>query len=216
MSIKICPSLLSANICNLEKDLKILEEKEIEVLHIDIMDGNFVPNIAFGIYQVEGLRKLNKMEFDSHLMVENADLFVEPLVKAGTNGITVHLESSKHLYKTLKNIKSFGIKAGVALNPSTPVSSLEHVLPMLDRVLIMSVEPGFGGQEFIPFSLDKIRALDKIKKEKGYDFTIQVDGGINADNIKDVIDAGIDEIVIGSSLFKGCIEENIDKFRANL
>lgn len=216
MSIKICPSLLSANICNLEKDLKVLEEKEIEVLHIDIMDGNFVPNIAFGIYQVEGLRKLNKMEFDSHLMVENADLFVEPLVKAGTNGITVHLESSKHLYKTLKNIKSFGIKAGVALNPSTPVSSLEHVLPMLDRVLIMSVEPGFGGQEFIPFSLDKIRALDKIKKEKGYDFTIQVDGGINADNIKDVIDAGIDEIVIGSSLFKGCIEENIDKFRANL
>lgn len=216
MSIKICPSLLSANICNLEKDLKILEEKEIEVLHIDIMDGNFVPNIAFGIYQVEGLRKLNKMEFDSHLMVENADLFVEPLVKAGTNGITVHLESSKHLYRTLKNIKSFGIKAGVALNPSTPVSSLEHVLPMLDRVLIMSVEPGFGGQEFIPFSLDKIRALDKIKKEKGYDFTIQVDGGINADNIKDVIDAGIDEIVIGSSLFKGCIEENIDKFRANL
>lgn len=216
MSIKICPSLLSANICNLEKYLKILEEKEIEVLHIDIMDGNFVPNIAFGIYQVEGLRKLNKMEFDSHLMVENADLFVEPLVKAGTNGITVHLESSKHLYRTLKNIKSFGIKAGVALNPSTPVSSLEHVLPMLDRVLIMSVEPGFGGQEFIPFSLDKIRALDKIKKEKGYDFAIQVDGGINADNIKDVIDAGIDEIVIGSSLFKGCIEENIDKFRANL
>lgn len=216
MSIKICPSLLSANICNLEKDLKILEEKDIEVLHIDIMDGNFVPNIAFGIYQVEGIRKLNKMEFDSHLMVENADLFVEPLVRAGTNGITVHLESSKHLYRTLKNIKSFGIKAGVALNPSTPISSLEHVLPMLDRVLIMSVEPGFGGQKFIPFSLDKIRALDKIKKEKGYDFAIQVDGGINADNIKDVVNAGIDEIVIGSSLFKGCIEENIDKFRANL
>lgn len=216
MSIKICPSLLSANICNLEKDLKILEEKDIEVLHIDIMDGNFVPNIAFGIYQVEGIRKLNKMEFDSHLMVENADLFIEPLVRAGTNGITVHLESSKHLYRTLKNIKSFGIKAGVALNPSTPISSLEHVLPMLDRVLIMSVEPGFGGQKFIPFSLDKIRALDKIKKEKGYDFAIQVDGGINADNIKDVVNAGIDEIVIGSSLFKGCIEENIDKFRANL
>lgn len=216
MSIKICPSLLSANICNLEKDLKILEEKDIEVLHIDIMDGNFVPNIAFGIYQVEGLRKLNKMEFDSHLMVENADLFVEPLVKAGANGITVHLESSKHLYRTLKNIKSFGIKAGVALNPSTPISSLENVLPMIDRVLIMSVEPGFGGQKFIPFSLDKIRALDKLKKEKGYDFAIQVDGGINVDNIKDVVNAGIDEIVIGSSLFKGCIEENIDKFRANL
>ena len=216
MSIKICPSLLSANICNLEKDLKILEEKDIEVLHIDIMDGNFVPNIAFGIYQVGDLRKLNKMEFDSHLMVENADLFVESLVEAGTNGITVHLESSKHLYRTLKNIKSFGIKAGVALNPSTPVSSLKHVLPMLDRVLIMSVEPGFGGQEFISFSLDKIRVLDKIKKEKGYDFAIQVDGGINADNIKDVVDAGVDEIVIGSSLFKGCIEENIDKFRANV
>lgn len=216
MSIKICPSLLSADICNLEKDLKILEDNNIEVLHVDIMDGNFVPNIAFGIYQVEGLRKLNEMEFDVHLMVENPDLFVEPLVEAGADSLTVHFEASKHLYKTIRYIKSFGIKAGVALNPSTPISLLEHILPMLNRVLIMSVEPGFGGQEFIPFSLDKIRALDKIKKENGYDFDIQVDGGINIKNINDVADAGVNEVVIGSSLFKGSIEENIKNFKRSL
>lgn len=216
MSMKICPSLLSANICNLEKDLRILENNNIEVLHIDIMDGNFVPNIAFGIYQVEGLRKLNEMEFDVHLMVENPDLFVEPLVEAGADSLTVHFEASKHLYKTIRYIKSFGIKAGVALNPSTPISLLEHILPMLNRVLIMSVEPGFGGQEFIPFSLDKIKALNKIKKENGYDFDIQVDGGINIKNINDVVNAGVNEVVIGSSLFKGSIEENIKNFKSSL
>lgn len=216
MSMKICPSLLSANICNLEKDLRILEDNNIEVLHIDIMDGNFVPNIAFGIYQVEGLRKLNEMEFDVHLMVENPDLFVEPLVEAGADSLTVHFEASKHLYKTIRYIKSFGIKAGVALNPSTPISLLEHILPMLNRVLIMSVEPGFGGQEFIPFSLDKIKALNKIKKENGYDFDIQVDGGINIKNINDVVNAGVNEVVIGSSLFKGSIEENIKNFKSSL
>ena len=216
MSMKICPSLLSANICNLEKDLRILEDNNIEVLHVDIMDGNFVPNIAFGIYQVEGLRKLNEMEFDVHLMVENPDLFVEPLVEAGADSLTVHFEASKHLYKTIRYIKSFGIKAGVALNPSTPISLLEHILPMLNRVLIMSVEPGFGGQEFIPFSLDKIKALNKIKKENGYDFDIQVDGGINIKNINDVVNAGVNEVVIGSSLFKGSIEENIKNFKSSL
>lgn len=216
MSIKICPSLLSADICNLERDLKVLEDNNIDILHVDIMDGNFVPNIAFGIYQVAGLRKLNEMEFDVHLMVQDPDLFVEPLVEAGADSLTVHLESCKHLYKTINYIKSYGIKAGVALNPSTPVALLEHVLPMLNRVLIMSVEPGFGGQEFIPFSLDKIKALDKIKKEKGYDFEIQVDGGININNIREVEEAGVDEVVIGSSLFKGSIEENIKRFNNSL
>ena len=216
MSIKICPSLLSADICNLERDLKILDNNNIEVLHIDLMDGNFVPNIAFGIYQVAGLRQLNEMEFDVHLMVENSDLFVEPLVEAGADSLTVHMEASKHLYKSISYIKSFGIKAGVALNPSTPVALLEHVLPMLNRVLIMSVEPGFGGQEFIPLVLDKIKALDKKKKEKGYDFQIQVDGGININNIREVEKSGVNEVVIGSSLFKGCIEENIKKFNDSL
>lgn len=211
MSIKICPSLLSANICNLEKDIKILDNKDIEVLHIDIMDGNFVPNITFGIYQVEGLRKITNAEFDAHLMVEDPDKFVEALVEAGVNGITVHVEACKHLYKTIRYIKSFGIKAGVALNPSTPVHLLEHVLPMLNRVLVMSVEPGFGGQEFIPFSIDKIAVLNNIKKEKNYDFDIQVDGGINDKNIKYVVDAGVNEVVIGSSIFNGNIESNIDK-----
>lgn len=211
MSIKICPSLLSANVCNLEKDINTLDSKNIEILHIDIMDGNFVPNITFGIYQVEALRKITNAEFDAHLMVEDPDKFVEALVEGGVNGITVHVETCKHLYKTIRYIKSFGIKAGVALNPSTPIHCLEHVLPMLNRVLIMSVEPGFGGQEFIPFSIDKINILNNIKKEKNYDFDIQVDGGINDHNIKAVVDAGVNEIVMGSSIFNGNIESNIDR-----
>lgn len=214
MSIKICPSLLSANVCNLEKDINTLDSKNIEILHIDIMDGNFVPNITFGIYQVEALRKITNAEFDAHLMVEDPDKFVEALVEAGVNGITVHVETCKHLYKTIRYIKSFGIKAGVALNPSTPIHCLEYVLPMLNRVLIMSVEPGFGGQEFIPFSIDKINILNNIKKEKNYDFDIQVDGGINDHNIKAVVDAGVNEIVMGSSIFNGNIESNIDRLRS--
>lgn len=215
MSIKICPSLLSANVCNLEKDIKTLDSKNIEILHIDIMDGNFVPNITFGIYQVEAIRKITDAEFDAHLMVEDPDKFVEALVEGGVNGITVHVETCKHLYKTIRYIKSFGIKAGVALNPSTPIHCLEHVLPMLNRVLIMSVEPGFGGQEFIPFSIDKIQILNRIKIEKNYDFDIQVDGGINNQNIKAVVDAGVNEVVIGSSIFNGDIESNIDGLRCS-
>ena len=215
MSIKICPSLLSANVCNLEKDIKTLDSKNIEILHIDIMDGNFVPNITFGIYQVEAIRKITDAEFDAHLMVEDPDKFVEALVEGGVNGITVHVETCKHLYKTIRYIKSFGIKAGVALNPSTPIHCLEHVLPMLNRVLIMSVEPGFGGQEFIPFSIDKIQILNRIKIEKNYDFDIQVDGGINNQNIKAVVDAGVNEFVIGSSIFNGDIESNIDGLRCS-
>lgn len=213
MKVTISPSLLSANIYNLEKDFEIFNEKGIEVIHIDLMDGHYVPNITFGIYQIEALRKLTKAEFDVHLMVTDPDMFIMPLFDAGVNAITVHAESSLHMYKTLVTIKELGMKTGVALNPATSLGTLEHVFHLLDRVLIMSVEPGFGGQIFLPNSLDKITKLNKIKQENNYDFTIQVDGGITVDNIEEVIKAGARDIVIGSSLFKGNLSDNIDKFR---
>ncbi len=213
MKVTISPSLLSANIYNLEKDFEIFNEKGIEVIHIDLMDGHYVPNITFGIYQIEALRKLTKAEFDVHLMVTDPDMFIMPLFDAGVNAITVHAESSLHMYKTLVTIKELGMKTGVALNPATSLGTLEHVFHLLDRVLIMSVEPGFGGQLFLHNSLDKITKLNKIKQENNYDFTIQVDGGITVDNIEEVIKAGARDIVIGSSLFKGNLSDNIDKFR---
>ena len=212
MKVTISPSLLSANIYNLEKDFEIFNEKGIEVIHIDLMDGHYVPNITFGIYQIEALRKLTKAEFDVHLMVTDPDMFIMPLFDAGVNAITVHAESSLHMYKTLVTIKELGMKTGVALNPATSLGALEHVFHLLDRVLIMSVEPGFGGQFFLHNSLDKIAKLNKIKQENNYDFTIQVDGGITADNIEEVIKVGARDIVIGSSLFKGDLSENINKF----
>ena len=212
MKVTISPSLLSANIYNLEKDFEIFNEKGVEVIHIDLMDGHYVPNITFGIYQIEALRKLTKAEFDVHLMVTDPDMFIMPLFDAGVNAITVHAESSLHMYKTLVTIKELGMKTGVALNPATSLGALEHVFHLLDRVLIMSVEPGFGGQFFLHNSLDKIAKLNKIKQENNYDFTIQVDGGITADNIEEVIKVGATDIVIGSSLFKGDLSENINKF----
>lgn len=212
MKVTISPSLLSANIYNLEKDFEIFNEKGVEVIHIDLMDGHYVPNITFGIYQIEALRKLTKAEFDVHLMVTDPDMFIMPLFDAGVNAITVHAESSLHMYKTLVTIKELGMKTGVALNPATSLGALEHVFHLLDRVLIMSVEPGFGGQFFLHNSLDKIAKLNKIKQENNYDFTIQVDGGITADNIEEVIKVGAKDIVIGSSLFKGDLSENINKF----
>lgn len=216
METIISPSLLSANVCNYSEDFKILNEKDIKVIHIDIMDGHYVPNISIGLGQVAALRKLTKAEFDVHLMVTDPDQFVETLVDAGVNSITIHSEIATHLYKSIHYLKSFGIKAGVALNPATPISCLEYVYPLLDRVLIMSVEPGFGGQGFIPFALDKIKQLNDVKTKNKYDFTIQVDGGINLDNIENVVKAGARDIVIGSSLFKEDLSNNIDLFNKKI
>ncbi|ABR32416.1 ribulose-phosphate 3-epimerase [Clostridium beijerinckii] len=216
METIISPSLLSANVCNYSDDFKVFNEKNIQVIHIDIMDGHYVPNISIGLDQVASLRKLTDAEFDVHLMVTNPDEFVEALVEAGANSITIHSEVATHLYKSIHYLKSFGIKAGVALNPATPISCLEHVYSLLDRVLVMSVEPGFGGQTFIPFSLEKIRKLNDIKSENNYGFTVQVDGGINLDNIEDVIKSGARDIVIGSSLFRENLSDNIDSFNQKI
>lgn len=212
MDIIISPSLLSANVCNYAEDFRVFNQKDIKSIHIDLMDGHYVPNISFGLDQIASLRKLTDAEFDVHLMVTDPDKFVETLVEAGANSITIHAEVATHLYKSIHYLKSFGIKAGVAINPATSLQCLEYVYPLLNRVLIMSVEPGFGGQAFVPFALEKIRQLNKIKEDGNYDFTIQVDGGINIDNIEDVIKCGARDIVIGSSLFKQDLSENIDLF----
>jgi ribulose-phosphate 3-epimerase len=216
MEVIISPSLLSANVCNYSEDFRIFNEKDIKVIHIDIMDGHYVPNISIGLGQLAALRKLTKAEFDVHLMVTNPDEYVEALVEAGANSITIHSEVATHLYKSIHYLKSFGIKAGVALNPATPINCLEYVYPLLDRVLIMSVEPGFGGQSFVPFALDKISQLNEIKAKNNYGFTIQVDGGINLYNVEDIIKAGARDIVIGSSLFNESLAKNIDLFNQKI
>ena len=204
MGIKISPSILGANFCNLEKDIHSLERHGIKSLHIDVMDGNFVPNIAFGPDQIKMLRGISKdLEFDVHMMVKNPDMFIEALVEAGADNITVHAETCPHLYKTIYTIKSFGIKAGVSLNPATSIEAIKHVKEMLNKVLVMTVEPGFGGQTFIPFMGHKIKELHELKMAKGLDFDIQVDGGININNISKVMELGANDIVIGSAMFEG-------------
>lgn len=213
MDIRISPSILGANYCNLEKDIKELEASGIKSIHIDVMDGNFVPNIAFGIDMIKAIRSITTMELDVHLMVDNPERFIDSLVEAGADSITVHAEACPHLYKTIYTIKSFGIKAGIALNPATPIEMIKHVTEMINMVLIMTVEPGFGGQKFIPFMMDKIFEVKRYKEINNLEYAIQVDGGINSDNFMDVIKAGANDIVIGSSIFnQNGIEQNVKYF----
>ncbi|CUH94586.1 hypothetical protein P22_0652 [Propionispora sp. 2/2-37] len=218
MSIKISPSILGANFCNLEQDIKVLEKNSVPVLHLDVMDGHFVPNITFGPDQIKMLRSVTSaMEFDAHLMVTDADALLSRLAEAKVDSVTVHAEACVHLYRTLDTIKKLGMKTGVALNPATPADTIKHVASMLDRVLIMTVEPGFGGQKFIPLMLDKISGLSRWKQEQGLTFDIQVDGGINLANIAEVVRQGASDIVIGSSIFSGgSIEKNVQAFYAAL
>lgn len=197
----IAPSLLSADFTNLAKEVKEIEKAGADWLHLDIMDGNFVPNISFGPMIVKALRGHTNLFFDVHLMIENPDLYLEEFKNAGADMITVHQESTKHLHRTVQRIKSLGLKAGVSLNPATSVLTLEHILPDIDMVLIMSVNPGFGGQSFIPESLEKIKKLKALAEEKNPNLQIQVDGGINKDNAGIVLEAGADILVAGSAVF---------------
>lgn len=211
---KIAPSLLSADFCNLERDIKMLENAGADVLHIDVMDGHFVPNITIGIPVVKAIKKYAKIPCDVHLMIEKPERYVEDFVKAGADYLTVHYEACTHLHRTLQHIRSLGCKSGVALNPHTPINVLEEILEEVDLVLIMSVNPGFGGQSFIPKSLEKIRKLKQTLIEKGLNnVEIEIDGGVKLSNIKEVANAGTDIIVSGSGIFNGTPEETIEKMK---
>ncbi|HBF3470437.1 TPA: ribulose-phosphate 3-epimerase [Clostridioides difficile] len=215
--IKLAPSILSADFAKLLEDVRKVESAGCEYLHIDVMDGHFVPNITLGPLVVKSLKKENiNMIFDAHLMIENPDQYIEEFVKAGCDIITVHQEACVHLHRTIQNIKSHGIKAGVVLNPATPVDTIKHVLPDLDMVLLMSVNPGFGGQSFIPCVLDKIKELKAIIDSQGLNIDIEVDGGISPKNVAEVVQAGANVIVAGSAIFgSDDIQETVNLFRKN-
>ncbi len=210
--VNLSPSILSADFCNLGEQVKIVEETNTKFLHIDVMDGSFVPNISFGFPVIKALRKNSKMVFDVHLMIENPSKYIDEFIECGANIITFHYEAERHIDRTINYIKSKGCKAGIALNPGTPVSVLKNILPSLDMILIMSVNPGFGGQSFISYSMDKIKEIKKLAMELGKEeLLIEVDGGVDKNNIKSIVEAGANVIVAGSAVFKGNkIKENIE------
>lgn len=206
----ISPSLLSADFTNLEKEFKILNEEKVDFIHLDIMDGNYVPNISYGPGIVKSLRPLTEIPFDTHLMIEKPENYIEEFVKSGSDIITIHPSTTKHLDRTLSIIRSFGKKTGLALNPGDSLEVLDYNLEKLDLVLVMSVNPGFGGQKFIPSSLRKIKEIKKIIEKRNLETLIEVDGGVKLDNAKEILDAGADILVAGSAIFEK------DKTRGNI
>jgi ribulose-phosphate 3-epimerase len=198
----VAPSLLSANFANLENDCKMLNESEADWFHLDVMDGRFVPNITFGPMIIEFIRKQTKKTCDVHLMIEEPERFAEQFKKAGADILTVHYEACPHLHRNIQQIKSLGMKAGVALNPSTSVYLLEDVLADIDLVLIMSVNPGFGGQSFIHRTYDRIRQMRKMIDDNKLDVKIEIDGGVTVENAKSIIDAGAHVLVAGNTVFR--------------
>ena len=197
---KLAPSILSADFSELARQVSLIEKGGADLIHVDVMDGHFVPNISFGAGVMKSIKKSN-LNFDVHLMIENPDDYIEDFVTEKTEYITVHQEACRHLHRTVHHIKSLGIKAGVSLNPATPVETIKDMLPDLDMVLVMSVNPGFGGQKFIEFSIDKIKRLAALRKETNGSFMIEVDGGVNLDNAMSLVNAGADILVAGSAVF---------------
>jgi len=199
--VKIAPSILSADFSKLGEEIIAVDQAGADYIHIDVMDGHFVPNITIGPLIVEAVRPVTKLPLDVHLMIENPDHYIEAFAKAGANFITVHVEACRHLHRTIQNIKSFGVKAGVVLNPATPVESIQHIIGDIDMVLLMSVNPGFGGQTFIPEVLSKIRKVKEMAEQKGLSVEIEIDGGVNPETARHCIEAGATVLVAGSAVY---------------
>nr|WP_288792973.1 ribulose-phosphate 3-epimerase [uncultured Eubacterium sp.] len=211
--IQLAPSILSADFARLGEQVEDVTKAGADLIHVDVMDGHFVPNISFGASVMKSLDSLETAPYDVHLMIENPDSYLGDFVTEKTEYITVHQEACKHLHRTIQHIRSYGVGAGVSLNPATPVSSLENILEDVDLVLIMSVNPGFGGQSLIPSTLRKIRKLAEIREKNNLKFRIEIDGGVNLKTIQDVAETGVDIIVAGSAVFGA---EDLEKRVAEL
>lgn len=216
MEYIISPSILSADFNHLGRDVKAVENSRAKWLHIDVMDGTYVPNISFGFPVIESIRKQTNLFFDVHLMIVHPEKYIQRFAEAGADLITVHAEACTHLDRTIQEIRQAGVKVGVALNPATTLSAIEYVLDKVDMILIMTVNPGYGGQKYIPYCDRKIHELRTMIKERGLDVDIQVDGGVTPDNIASIAECGANVFVAGSSVFIGDIDQNVDQLLGKL
>ena len=212
--VKISPSILSADFSKLGEEIKNVDKAGADFIHIDVMDGNFVPNISIGLPVIKSIRNKTDKVFDVHLMIENPSRYIDEFIEAGADIITIHYEAEKHIDRAIDYIKSKGVKAGVSLNPGTPSIVLKDIIEKLDLVLIMSVNPGFGGQKFIPYSINKIKEVKEMSLNLNKDLLIEVDGGVDKNNSKAIVEAGANVLVAGSAIFgDGNLKENIEAIR---